>query len=269
MPCQNSYIVERSRSGLHPACATKTGSAAHPAMVPASSGCRGRRRITGLLDTGTVRQAVASGHERRADLRRAGADPPPGPGPPRLPLRAGRAAAGRGPGAGGDRPARRRTGARSDRSLGRGVPGRRRRAAGRPRPFHRARSGPGLPDRRGDGAVGAAVPWDARDLVPRRALRVAKDHYEDGADELAASYLALVQEAIDPGEDTADDALAWAAQSLLVSVLQRSGSAAQAEEIARDLAAHSIPLDLWRDDDPSLPDSSMAWHGGAFVGGIP
>src|SRR5699024_1796692 len=117
--------------------------------------------------------------------------------------------------------------------------------------------------------VGAAVLWDARDRVPRVALRVAKDHYEDGADELAASYLAPVQEAIGPGAATAGDALAWAAQSLLVSVLQRSGSAAQAEEIARDLAAHSIPLDLWRDDDPSLPDSSMAWHGGAFVGGIP
>src|SRR5699024_4586080 len=57
MPCQNSYIVERSRSGLHPACATKTGSAAHPAMVPASSGCRGRRRITGLLD----RHSLAGG----------------------------------------------------------------------------------------------------------------------------------------------------------------------------------------------------------------
>ena len=39
--------------------------------------------------------------------------------------------------------------------------------------------------------------------------------------------------------------------------------------IARDLAAHAIPIDLWRDDDPSLPDDSLAWHGGAFVGGIP
>ena len=61
-------------------------------------------------------------------------------------------------------------------------------------------------------------------------------------------------------------AVAWAAQSLLVSILQRSGSPARAEEIARDLAAHAIPIDLWRDDDPSLPDDSMAWHGGAFVG---
>ena len=52
-------------------------------------------------------------------------------------------------------------------------------------------------------------------------------------------------------------------------MLQRSGSPAQAEEVARDLAAHAIPIELWRDDDPTLPDDSMAWHGGAFVGGIP
>ncbi|HEX7350110.1 hypothetical protein [Brachybacterium sp.] len=128
---------------------------------------------------------------------------------------------------------------------------------------------PDFPTEVGMALVGAAVLWDARDMVPRVALRVAKDHYEDGADELAASYLALVQEAIDPGEDSERDALAWAAQSLLVSVLQRSGSPAQADEIARDLAAHAIPIDLWRDDDPSLPDDSMSWHGGAFVGGIP
>ncbi|MDN6301973.1 MAG: hypothetical protein L0J57_02830 [Brachybacterium sp.] len=128
---------------------------------------------------------------------------------------------------------------------------------------------PAFPTGVGRARVGAAVLWDARDLVPRVALRVAKDHFEDGADELAASYIALVQEGIEPGEDSVDDALAWAAQSLLVSVLQRSGSPAQADEIARDLAAHAIPLDLWRDDDPTLPDDSMAWHGGAFVGGIP
>jgi len=128
---------------------------------------------------------------------------------------------------------------------------------------------PDFPTGVGMALVGAAVLWDARELVPRVALRVAKDHYEDGADELAASYLALVQESIDPGEDSDHDALAWAAQSLLVSVLQRSGSPAQADEIARDLAAHAIPIDLWRDDDPSLPDDSMSWHGGAFVGGIP
>lgn len=128
---------------------------------------------------------------------------------------------------------------------------------------------PDFPTGVGMALVGAAVLWDARDLVPRVALRVAKDHHEDGADELAASYIALVQESIDPGEDSTDDAVAWAAQSLLVAVLQRIGHPAQADEIARDLAAHAIPIDLWRDDDPSLPDDSMSWHGGAFVGGIP
>ncbi|WP_394214484.1 hypothetical protein [Brachybacterium vulturis] len=128
---------------------------------------------------------------------------------------------------------------------------------------------PDFPTGVGMALVGAAVLWDARDLVPRVALRVAKDHHEDGADQLAASYLALVQESIDPGQDSADDAIAWAAQSLLVSVLQRSGSPAQADEIARDLAAHAVPIDLWQDDDPTLPDDSMSWHGGAFVGGIP
>ena len=140
--------------------------------------------------------------------------------------------------------------------------------AGRP-PASAIALDPDFPTGVGMALVGAAVLWDARDLVPRVALRVAKDHFEDGADQLAASYVALVQESVDPGEDSRDDAVAWAAQSLLVSVLQRSGSPAQAEEIARDLAAHAIPIDLWRDDDPSLPDDSMAWHGGAFVGGIP
>ncbi|WP_114855848.1 hypothetical protein [Brachybacterium sp. YJGR34] len=128
---------------------------------------------------------------------------------------------------------------------------------------------PDFPTGVGMGLVGAAVLWEAHDLVPRLALRVATDHYEDGRDELAASYLALVQESVEPGEDPDADALAWAAQSLLVAVLQRSGDPAQAEAIARDLAAHDIPLDLWREDDPSLPDDSLAWHGGAFVGGIP
>lgn len=128
---------------------------------------------------------------------------------------------------------------------------------------------PDFPTGVGMALVGAAVLWEARDLVPQVALRVAKDHYDDGADELAASYIALVQESVDPGEDSRDDAVAWAAQSLLVSVLQRSGSPAQAEEVARDLVAHAIPIELWRDDDPTLPDDSMAWHGGAFVGGIP
>ena len=128
---------------------------------------------------------------------------------------------------------------------------------------------PDFPTGVGMALVGAAVLWEAQDLIPKVALRVAKDHHEDGADELAASYIALVQEAVEPGERSDDDALAWAAQSLLVSVLQRSGDPARADEIARDLAAHAIPMDLWRDDDPTLPDDSMAWHGGAFVGGIP
>ena len=128
---------------------------------------------------------------------------------------------------------------------------------------------PDFPTGVGMALVGAAVLWEAQDLIPKVALRVAKDHHEDGADELAASYIALVQESVEPGERSDDDALAWAAQSLLVSVLQRSGDPARADEIARDLAAHAIPMDLWRDDDPTLPDDSMAWHGGAFVGGIP
>lgn len=125
---------------------------------------------------------------------------------------------------------------------------------------------PDFPTGVGMALVGAAVLWEARDLVPRVALRVAKDCYEDGEDELAASYCALVQESVDPGQD---DVSAWAAQSLLVAVLQRSGDPARADEIARDLARNAIPIALWQDDDPSLPDDSMAWHGGAFVGGIP
>jgi hypothetical protein len=30
-----------------------------------------------------------------------------------------------------------------------------------------------------------------------------------------------------------------------------------------------VPVDLFRDDDPHLPDESMTWHGGAFVEGMP
>ncbi|WP_233190806.1 hypothetical protein [Brachybacterium sp. UMB0905] len=128
---------------------------------------------------------------------------------------------------------------------------------------------PDFPTGVGMALVGAAVLWEVRELVPQVALRVAKDHHEDGAEDLAASFIALVQESITPGADRELDATAWAAQSLLVDVLQRAGDAAGADVIARDLAAHHIPLDLWRDDDPSLPDDSMAWHGGAFEGGIP
>lgn len=142
------------------------------------------------------------------------------------------------------------------------------RRAGRP-PATALALDPDFPTGVGMALVGAAVLWEARDLVPKVALRVAKDHHEDGADELAASYLALVQESVDPGERRDDDALAWAAQSLLVAVLQRRGEPAQADALARDLAAHGIPIDLWRDADPTLPDDSMAWHGGAFVGGMP
>ena len=128
---------------------------------------------------------------------------------------------------------------------------------------------PDFPTGVGMALVGAALLWDARDLIPPVALRVARDHYEDGADELAVSYIALVQESVDPGGEAEQDSLAWAAQSLLVAVLQRSGAPAQAAEIARDLVAHGIPLDLWRSEDPQAPDDSLAWHGGAFVGGIP
>lgn len=125
---------------------------------------------------------------------------------------------------------------------------------------------PEFPTGTGMALLGAAALWEQREDVPRIALRVAKDLYENREDDLAASFLGLVQESVDPG---GDEASAWAAQSLLMQVMQRSGDPAKADEIARDLAAHSIPLDLWRDDDPTLPDDSMAWHGGAFVGGIP
>lgn len=125
---------------------------------------------------------------------------------------------------------------------------------------------PEFPTGTGMALLGAASLWEQREDVPRIALRVAKDLYENREDELAASFLGLVQESVDPG---GDEASAWAAQSLLMQIMQRSGDPAKADEIARDLAAHSIPLDLWRDDDPTLPDDSMAWHGGAFVGGIP
>ncbi|WP_262426001.1 hypothetical protein [Brachybacterium sp. Z12] len=70
--------------------------------------------------------------------------------------------------------------------------------AGRP-PSSAIALDPDFPTGVGMALVGAAVLWDARDLVPRVALRVAKDHFEDGADELAASYIALVQESVDPG----------------------------------------------------------------------
>lgn len=114
--------------------------------------------------------------------------------------------------------------------------------------------------------IGAGVLWGETSRVPAIALRAAKDHHLDGRDDLAASLVSLLQEAAQPGRD---DAEAWAAQSLLVAVLQRSGDPGDADALARDLAAHAVPLDLWRDDDPHLPDDSLAWHGGALVEGMP
>ena len=64
---------------------------------------------------------------------------------------------------------------------------------------------PDFPTGVGMALVGAAVLWEAQDLIPKVALRVAKDHHEDGADELAASYIALVQESVEPGERSDDD----------------------------------------------------------------
>lgn len=127
-------------------------------------------------------------------------------------------------------------------------------------------SDPSFPTGVGMALVGGALLWEAPELVPRLALAVAADHAEDGELELAASYVALVRETALPGRD---DAAAWAAQSLLVDLFQRTGDAVRAEELARDLAVHDLPLDLWREDDPHLPDDSLAWHGGAFEGGIP
>ncbi|GAB4096651.1 hypothetical protein GCM10028787_21260 [Brachybacterium horti] len=125
---------------------------------------------------------------------------------------------------------------------------------------------PDFPTGMGMSLIGAGVLWEVTDLVPQIALRVAKDHHEDGDEELAASFAAMVAEFARPPED---DAIAWAAQSLLVDVFTRAGSPDRADALARDLAAHAVPLDLWRDDDPALPDDSLAWHGGAFVEGMP
>lgn len=127
-------------------------------------------------------------------------------------------------------------------------------------------SDPDFPTGVGMALVGAALLWEVPEVVPRLALVVAADHTADGELELAASYVALVRETALPGRD---DAAAWAAQSLLVTLFQRTGDAARAEELSRDLAAHGVPLDLWQQTDPRLPDDSLAWHGGAFEGGIP
>lgn len=125
---------------------------------------------------------------------------------------------------------------------------------------------PDFPTGVGMSLIGAGVLWEELAFVPRIALRVAKDHHEDGEEQLAASFAVLAQQIARPG---VDDTEAWAAQALLVVVLQRTGSPDEADRLARDLAAHGVPLDLWRDDDPALPDESMTWHGGAFVEGMP
>lgn len=124
---------------------------------------------------------------------------------------------------------------------------------------------PDFPTGVGMSLIGAGVLWGETAYVPAIALRAAKDRFLDGDDELAASFVALVQQTALPGRD---DAEAWGAESLLVSLLQRSGSASDADALARDLAAHAVPIDLWRDDDPVLPDDSLAWHGGALVEGM-
>lgn len=139
------------------------------------------------------------------------------------------------------------------------------RRAGRP-PSSPIAAHPDFPTGVGMALVGAAALWEATDVMPAIALRVAKDLHEDGDDALAASFIGVVQQTAVPGRD---DAEAWAAQSLLVSVLQRSGRPLEADALARDLAAHAVPLDLWRDDDPRLPETSMDWHGGALVAGMP
>lgn len=125
---------------------------------------------------------------------------------------------------------------------------------------------PDFPTGVGMSLIGAGMLWEEKRYIPQIALRVAKDHHEMGDQDLAASFIAVVQETAEPKRD---DAEAWAAQSLLIAVLQRAGATAQSAEIAQDLVDHAVPLELWRQDDPSLPDDSMAWHGGAFVGGIP
>lgn len=125
---------------------------------------------------------------------------------------------------------------------------------------------PDFPTGLGMSLIGASVLWEATDLVPQLALRVGKDHFEDGDLELAASFAGMVGDMARPG---VDDAEAWAAQSLLVAIFSRGGRPEDADALARDLAAHSVPVDLFHDDDPHLPDESMTWHGGAFVEGMP
>src|SRR5690625_354278 len=97
---------------------------------------------------------------------------------------------------------------------------------------------PDFPTGVGMSLIGAGMLWEEKELIPQIALRVAKDHHEMGEQDLAASFIAVVQETAEPERD---DAEAWAAQSLLVAVLQRAGAAAQSAEIAQDLVDHSVP----------------------------
>lgn len=116
--------------------------------------------------------------------------------------------------------------------------------------------------------IGACVLWQAHRYLPSLGLRAAIDHYEDGDDEIAASFVGLVRQHAETAETSAE---AWAAESLLLAIMQRSGDPAEAEVLARDLIAHHVPLDLWRETSPGshLPDDAMDWHGGAMVEGMP
>ena len=116
--------------------------------------------------------------------------------------------------------------------------------------------------------IGACVLWKAHRYLPALGLRAAIDHYEDGDDEIAASFVGLVRQYAQAEQNSAE---AWAAESLLLAIMQRSGDPAEAEVLARDLAAHHVPLDLWQETSPgsSLPDDTMTWHGGALVEGMP
>ena len=125
---------------------------------------------------------------------------------------------------------------------------------------------PDFPVATGQALVGAVLLWEVHEELPPLALAVARELYDMGETELASSYLSLAQQYAEPDRD---DEVAWAAQSLLAAVLTRAGASVQAQEVAADLAAHGIDPNLWQQDDPRLPDDSMAWHGGAFVGGIP
>lgn len=138
------------------------------------------------------------------------------------------------------------------------------RRAGRP-PSSSIALHPDFPTGTAMALVGAGLLWSERTHVPVIALRAATDLHRDGRHELAASYAALVQSTAQPTEH---DAQAWAAQSLLVSILQSLGEASSADVLARDLAAHGVPIDLWREADPQLPDESLTWHGGALVAGM-